>query len=48
MVQDYRDKWGPALAFELRGAERDRARDWHHVPKGSPKKVYAFMGYASE
>ena len=46
LVNNYEDKWGPAIAFELRGNERKQAREYLGVPKGSPRKVYRFVGTA--
>lgn len=42
----YDDKWGPALAFELKGTEAKKAKEWAGL-KGTRKRVFYFCGYAS-
>lgn len=42
IVEAYQDKWGPALAVELKGAEAKRYANL----KRRGEKVYKFFGYA--
>lgn len=42
IVEAYQDKWGPALAVEIKGAE---AKRYAHL-KRRGEKVYKFFGYA--
>lgn len=42
LVEAYQDKWGPALAVELKGAEAKR----YASLKRRGEKIYKFFGYA--
>lgn len=45
--EQYDSKWDECIAFELRASERQNAMMNLGIPKGSRKKVYAFIGWAS-
>lgn len=45
-AQIWGDKWGPALAFEVRGTEAKKAKEWARL-KGTRKRVFCFCGLAS-
>lgn len=42
----WNDKWGPALAFEVKGTEAAKAKKWAGL-KGTRKRVFCFCGLAS-
>lgn len=45
-INIFNDKWGPAVCFELRGAELKAAKERMGL-KGTRKKVFVFCGIAS-
>jgi hypothetical protein len=45
-AKTFDDKWGPALAFEVRGTEAKKVKAWAGL-KGTRKRVFCFCGLAS-